>query len=369
MKKVPIFLVLFCLLAGGLLSRAAATSPNGTVEGRIFDYAANTYENWESFAVVKLTLNGAALQGEVPGVIFGTRTMVPLRLLVETLGSAVEWSQESAQVEVTGNGKTILLTLGSSEAVVDGAPVTLEGAVCATAFFYQGQGYTMVPLRFVSEVLGCRVVWEQESYTASIFEADYIVDSMLSDFDTPQNPQQYLVALDAGHGGIYSGAYYENTAEKDLNLSITLKLNQILQALGYRTLLTRTEDVDISLSARANLANQAQANIFVSVHCNATEANSEYQGLYVYHYPSSAKGKALAESIQAPACQFSGAVNRQTNSADFAVLRRTQMPAVLVETGFMSCSEELARLKDEMYQWKLAQGIAQGIVQYLNASG
>lgn len=366
MKKAFLITLIFCVMLTLVGVFSAASPPNGTLSGRVYDYASNGYAPTQNYPVVQLRLNGTAIQGEVPGIVIGSRVMAPLRLLAERLGATVEWSQEQAQVTVTGNGLTIILTMGSEYALVDGEPMPLPDKVCATMFFYQGQGYTMVPLRFFAETLNCGVTWEQESYTAAISQADYSAEGLLPGLETPRNPQQYLIALDAGHGGQYSGAFYENTAEKDLNLSMVLKLNQVLQALGYQTLLTRSEDVDISLAARSRMANQARADLFISVHCNASESNSAFQGLYVYHYPASGKGSALAQKIQSAACQFTGAVDRKINQANFAVLRRTSMPAVLVETGFMSCSEELSRLKDETYQWRMARGIAQGIVQYLN---
>lgn len=368
MKRAFRILLIFCAMLALAGVSFAASPPNGTLSGRVYDYVSNTYAPAQSYPVAQLRLNGSAILGEVPGIVMGGRVMTPLRLLAEELGATVEWSQEQAQVVVTTENRRILLTLGSEYAQVDGKTVLLPDKVCATMLFYQGQGHTMVPLRFFAEALDCDVSWEQGSYTAVISQADFGAETLLAGLDSPVNPQQYLIALDAGHGGQYSGAYYEGTAEKDLNLSMTLKLNRVLQALGYQTLLTRSEDVDISLVARSRLANQAQADLFVSVHCNASESNTAFQGLYVYHYPASGEGSALAQKIQTAACQFTGAVDRKINQANFAVLRQTSMPAVLVETGFMSCSEELERLKDEAYQWRMARGIAQGIVQYLNTS-
>lgn len=356
MKRFLPLLLIFALLCPLAVS---AAPPNGTVNVRLYDYSRSTYAPTESLSVVKLNLDGAALSGEEPpAVVVRGRTMAPLRWVAERLGAKVEWVQGAAQVVVTRGRDTVVLTMGSATAQVNGVQKTLPDSVPAMAMFYGGQGHTMVPIRFFSEVLGCSVTWEQKSYTARVSSAG---------LDTPVSPERFLIALDAGHGGSASGAYYENTAEKDLNLAMTRKLDEILRSLGYRTMLTRSADVDVGLKRRSVLANEAKADIFVSIHCNASETNHNFQGLYVYHYPGSVQGAALAQAIQTPACQFTGAVDRGINSANFSVVRESKMPAVLVETGFMTCHEELLRLKDDSYQTRMAQGIAQGIIRYLNA--
>lgn len=352
-------LLLFLALLCPLNSSAVVTPPNGVVDIQVYDYTQGTYKSSERLARVNLVLDGTGLSGpDAPAVILNGRTLAPLRWVGERLGAKVEWVPGAAQVVVTRGSDKITLTMGSATAQVNGAQRTLPDGVPATAMFYQGQGHTMVPVRFFSEVLGCSVTWEQGSYTARISSAG---------LDTPVAPERFLIALDAGHGGSATGAYYENTAEKDLNLSMIRKLNDILRGLGYRTMLTRSEDVDVGLKRRSVLANEAKADIFVSIHCNASETNHDFQGLYVYHYPGSVQGAVLAQAIQTPACQFTGAVDRGINSANFSVVRESKMPAVLVETGFMTCHEELLRLKDDAYQTRMALGIAQGIIRYLNA--
>lgn len=356
MKRfLPLFL-LFAMLCP-LFGTAAAATPNGTVSARLYDYSNGTYGPQQELSVVKLALDRETVDDlDMPGVVVGGRTLAPLRVLAERLDARVMWVQDAAQVIVERGSDTIVLTMGQATAQVNGVDKLLPDGVPATAIFHEGQGYTMVPLRFFSEMLGCAVTWEQHSYTARLTTA----------LDRPIFPEQYLIVLDAGHGGCASGAYYENTAEKDLNLAMVQKLDEILRGMGYRTVLTRTDDVYVGLKERSDLANAAQADIFVSIHCNAAEKNPNFQGLYVYHYPGSVMGESLARAIQTPACVFTGAVDRDINSADFSVVRESNMPAVLVETGFMTCHEELERLKNEEYQSRMAQGIAQGIVRYLN---
>ena len=359
MKRFLPLLLVFALLCP--LAASAATLPNGTVRVQIYDYQRGTYGASQALPVVKLALDGEVLDDTlIPGVVVKGRTLAPLRTLAERLGAQVEWVPGTVQVVVKRESTTVILTMGQATAQVNGVDTPLPDGVVATAVRYQGENYTMVPLRFFSEVLGCAVTWDQSSYTARVFTAA---------LEQPIHPEKYLIALDAGHGGSATGAYYENTAEKDLNLAMIRKLDEILRGLGYRTLLTRTADVDVGLKERSNLANNANADIFVSIHCNASETNHSFQGLYVYHYPGSVQGAALAQAIQTPACRFTGAVDRGINSENFSVVRESKMPAVLVETGFMTCHEELEHLKNDAYQSLMAQGIAQGIIQYLNGKG
>lgn len=358
MKRFLPLLLVFALLCP--LGASAAAPPNGTVSVQVYDYQRGTYSASQALPVVKLAVDGEELESSAaPGVVVDGRTLAPLRPLAERLGAQVEWAQSTAQVTVKRGSDTVILTMGKATARVNGVDKPLPGGVPATAVLYQDRGHTMVPLRFFSEMLGCAVTWEQYSYTARVSTA----------LEKPIDPEKYLIALDAGHGGSATGAYYENTAEKDLNLAMIKKLDEILRGLGYKTMLTRTADVDVGLKQRSILANNAKADIFVSIHCNASETNHSFQGLYVYHYPGSVQGAALAQAIQTPACQFTGAIDRGINNANFSVVRESKMPSVLVETGFMTCHEELARLKDEAYQSAMAQGIAQGIVRYLNAKG
>ena len=131
-------------------------------------------------------------------------------------------------------------------------------------------------------------------------------------------------------------------------------LAEILEDRGYNVVLTQTGDDSVSLADRAKLANAADAELFVSIHCNALDRN-DYEGIFTYYYPNSTKGAALAQQVQEEVVAATGGIGRGTPSANFQVLRETTMPAVLVETG---C--------DPTYQQKIALGIANGIEAYLN---
>lgn len=362
-RFLPFVLTITLLFCASSAVRAAV--PNAALTASVYDYTVDAPGPAQSLAKVNLRLNGSAISGDMPAVIVGGRTMAPLRLLAEALGAEVEWRpDQAAQVRLTKGATIIDLTLGAPTAAVNGQSVPMPGGVPAAIITYEGQGYTMVPLRFFSETLGCRVGWDQSSYTAFVFSPDYIAP-LLTGLDTPAEPSRYLIAIDAGHGGSATGAVYGGAEEKTLNLAMARKLRDILVALGYNTVMTRDTDTDVGLYDRAEIANGLNADLFVSIHCNAAENNFDFQGLYVYHYPQSAAGSALAQSIQTAAAAFTGAVDRGIDHANFVVLRESDMPAVLVETGFMTCQAELGRLMDDAYQTRMAQGVAQGIVRFL----
>ena len=529
------------LTAGTVPARAAG--PLGTLDVQFYSESGRRYGDAAAVDKVGLTLDGAPLDTDVPGLIqtvdgLDGRTMVPVRAIAEPLGADVLWMAETRQVMLFSSTDTIVLTLGSATAVVNGKLLTLPGSVPATVVRYNGSERTMVPLRFVSEQLHAAVDWDNASFSARITSTllppaasatptalptasatptplptaspapsstpapsptasaaptgpdlgmllsirsddqtqtitltlncppkyqitdlgDRVVldlygvtigsgkDGVLNtdngviptvryaqhttDLDpsyghsvrvvmdlisgctyrdnvaikenttaqtltvsvtppkgggvtvpnVPLDPSAYTVVLDAGHGyynGGTTGAYYEEIAEDTITLPITLKVEQYLKAAGYNVVMTRSDDVmplcdpptgyipkTDSLYARARLANAVNADIFVSIHANSYAPNPSIQGTRTYIYPDSAKGLALAKYVHAATVASAGSKDQDILENNYVVLRETNMPACLVETGFMTCHEELMRLIQPEYQDKLARGIATGIQNY-----
>ena len=170
----------------------------------------------------------------------------------------------------------------------------------------------------------------------------------------------FLVVLDPGHGGSAPGAVYDGVEEKDINLQVALRVEELLEDqenLSVR--LTRGEDTDLGLYEREQLAHDAGADLFESIHTNALE-QTDYEGIFTYFWTS--KSEQAAQVIQNAVVEATGGVDRGIRSEEFVVIRETKMPAVLVEMGFMTCPEELERLIDPDYQDKLAQGLVDGIL-------
>lgn len=173
----------------------------------------------------------------------------------------------------------------------------------------------------------------------------------------------FRIVLDAGHGGSDPGAVYENVFEKDINLSVALLVKEELNGIeNVDVTMTRTTDVFVELSKRAEIANRLHADLFVSIHSNALPDRSEYSGVFTFYHPNKESDSAVALKLQDAVTALTGANNRGILSADYAVLRRTDMPAALIEIGFMTCPEELALLQSAEYQALLAKGIAEGIL-------
>lgn len=230
-------------------------------------------------------------------------------------------------------------------------------------------------------------------------------------FTTAFSQSKFKVALDAGHGDHDFGAVYHGHIEKNIALAVVLKVGKILEKnSGIEVIYTRKNDVFVDLIERANIANRADANIFVSVHCNANK-NTEASGCETYvmgmsknasnleaarkenkvvllekDYEQKYKGFdpkspetligltmmqeefldnsiALAGTIQREFIDI-GKKSRGVKQAPFMVLHKAYMPRVLIEMGFISNPKEGAILDSEEGQNEIAQSIANAIIAY-----
>ncbi len=197
---------------------------------------------------------------------------------------------------------------------------------------------------------------------------------------SPGGEQNMIVCIDPGHGGPDPGALGRGCVrEADVVLDISLHLGRYLKQAGIDVIFTRTTDVDLApgnddkeeLQARCDVANNARADLFVSVHADAF-TQSSVRGTRCYHYPTSVKGqaaaRAIADSIR-PMAQVAGASQNMAtiSSANYYVLKNTVMPAVLVETGFVTNETDLALLCEPGYRDKMGLAIALGIIDYFRS--
>ena len=176
---------------------------------------------------------------------------------------------------------------------------------------------------------------------------------------------QLTVVIDPGHGGGDPGAIgIGGLREKDINSAIASRVQQSLAAKGVNAILTRSDDREIDLQPRVDIAERANADVFVSIHANAISlSRPDVNGLETYYYSS---GLRLAQTIHDSLLQRTSLDDRGVRTARFYVLVRTSMPAVLVETGFVTSSEDAARFRDPAALNGIADGISAGILQYLN---
>ncbi|GMA98209.1 N-acetylmuramoyl-L-alanine amidase [Pelosinus sp. IPA-1] len=179
-----------------------------------------------------------------------------------------------------------------------------------------------------------------------------------------------IIVLDPGHGGIYSGGIHYGFRESDINLSVALKLRKKLTRLGATVIMTRTRDVslapagsnlDADLQARVDVVKNSNADIFVSVHVDDVP-NINLVGPASY-FPEG-RSYALACAIQTSLVNETCAVDNGVSPANFYVLVHNDVPAALIEIGYLSNPAEALCLVDKTYQNQIADGIAKGIINY-----
>ncbi len=488
------------LLLTVLLAAALALSVHaGGVTLRVLD-ARGAYQTTEVLPV-SLTFEGAPLQTDIPAFIQGGRTLVPVRFVSEQLGALVTWKPENRQIQIETGTTSIMLAIGSPEAVVNGKTVPLYGGVAPTLAAMDGTGArTMVPVRFVSEQLGAEVGYDGATRTVSITrepvptyavseprltDGTIVIDAaqapeistlpgrVVLDFHAglfaegkvfgklavdggivaaarynqyddgrsssptarvvldlrdgkgladlsivheggrltvrpaaagegegeapsgdappigeappaetppaqpetppvqpetpPVQPEAPLIVIDAGHGGSDTGAIQFGHNEKELVLPIALEAGKRLEEAGYRVSYTRAGDATVTLAGRAMQANAEQASVFVSVHANAFAQKPEVNGIETYCHETGGESERLARCIHSAALSVTGANDRLVRTADYYVLRNTEMPAVLLETGYMTNEAECAKLADPAYRASLARAICGGVRAFLES--
>lgn len=204
-----------------------------------------------------------------------------------------------------------------------------------------------------------------------------IDDSLPQDSQPSQPPQpqpkggeKMIVCIDPGHGGPDPGAVSPSgIQEKKVTLTVAKRVAEYLQRAGVNVVLTRDKDMELvagndsaaELRARAQVANNAKADFFLSIHCNAA-TSPEAEGFEVFCYPGSIVGAVLANRVAHSYGIASGLPCRRVEGANFQVLRDTAMPAVLIELGFLTNKADCALLREPAFQDKIALGIAFGIL-------
>lgn len=201
-----------------------------------------------------------------------------------------------------------------------------------------------------------------------------------------QNAAFALVVIDPGHGGQDSGTIKTGMVEKDLALDVGHRLKRILEERGVTALLTRADDSYVSLQDRATIANNQPRSVFVSIHFDEAgrTAATGIETYYATHpisfpgrvaswlpflqrtsaEPPNPESQSLAGAIQESLVTQTQAVNRGTRPQQFFVIANVRHPAVLVEGGFLTNKDDVAKLANADYREQMAIGIADGIVRY-----
>ena len=341
MKRVIVVLVIFIFSIGGM-----------------HPVFASTYLNKENVSII---INGVKVKTEQSAIWSKSRLLVPARSVFKNLGATVEWYAESGLIEVTKEKTSIKMKLGDNNATVNNVNVKVEAPPVLS------NGTLMVPVRLVAENLKAKVNWDGVSRSIQITDK-----SFSPSISRGESERKFVVAIDPGHGGSEPGAIYGGTKEKDLNLAIAKELNSLLMAAGIKTVMTRTNDTYVGLYKRSDIANNAKADLLISIHNNADTYKGTKGSMSLYYpYGGNAKGNLTAK-------EFASIVQKQlTGKLDtinlgviqrphLAVLRTAKMPAVLAEVGYMSNSSELNRLKSTAFRKSAAEALKNAVLKALD---
>ncbi|MDJ1184542.1 N-acetylmuramoyl-L-alanine amidase [Roseofilum casamattae] len=179
----------------------------------------------------------------------------------------------------------------------------------------------------------------------------------------PVTNSRVRVAIDPGHGGRDPGAVANGLLEKEIVLDISRQVAATLEQNGVQAVLLRSDDREIDLRPRVDMAERANATLFVSIHANAISlSRPDVNGLETFYYET---GRGLARDIHSSILQTLDMRDRGIRRARFYVLRETSMPSVLVETGFVTGREDAAKLRSPVFRRQMAQGIANGILRHV----
>src|SRR5665648_213448 len=337
-------------------------------------------------------VNVPTAEKDVPPLIVSSRTLIPARAFFEAMGATVDWDAENRIVTVQNDGSTVELVIDSPVAKVEGKAKILEVPAMIIVHDEDGNGSTMVPLRFVSEGLGAEVSWIEATRTANIVPASTETEEEeASTFETNYGPlnilnsnaKEKMIVIDIGHGGRDTGSIGnqempDELYEKDVNLEIGLKVKELLDQAGARYKFTRESDVSMPLYDRPALANDIGADILVSIHNNSFDTEKP-EGTEVYYYSKVDEqgldegalygiySKDIAVLVQKEMVDILGTVDRGAKESEhLAILRRSSMPAIIIEGAFMSNPGNLEKIGTAEFKEKYAYALVKGLITTMN---
>lgn len=382
---------------------------------------------------VKLTIdsatafvNGAPVTMEVPAMIINDKTLIPVRFVGESLSCGIGWDDLSRTVLITSPVVSEMAAINTIEFMEesDYYRITIEGKGALgkyKTFAYDNPERFGIDIKnaslgmeansknIKSDLIGglrysqfekdtVRVVIDlKEKVTGKIsYSADK--DKIYIDFDKKQADQYEelgditgdglnvvdwratgkLVVIDPGHGGKDTGSRairdgVEILNEKDINLDIALRLNEMLKAAGVSTYMLRETDTTIALYDRPAMANAANGDLYISIHNNSSSDNPNARGVEVFYNSKTNEcdygiySKRLAEVVyQELGKEIGIPCRRVKNEPAYAVLNKTEMPAIIIEGAFLSNTEDLKVMMTDEFRYNYALATARSIIQILN---
>ncbi len=179
---------------------------------------------------------------------------------------------------------------------------------------------------------------------------------------------KFYVVIDPGHGGPDPGAIgIGGLRETEVVLDVSKRVKKLLSEKGVIVRLTRNNEIDLDLPPRVSIANRTDADVFVSIHANASRGKRrDINGLETFYY-SGWRGRLLAKKIQKQILKVSpGSPDRGVRQGRYFVIKNTRMPAVLVEIGFLTGRLDARRLEKSIHRQRIAYAITKGILEYLS---
>lgn len=186
-----------------------------------------------------------------------------------------------------------------------------------------------------------------------------------------------VIYIDPGHGGLDPGAIYKDIYESDLNLEISQKLVETLEAKGAIVYMTRYGDYDLAvtnavnrkrsdLSRRANIINRSLCDLYISIHLNA-DTSTTWRGAQVFYDDINEKNVIIAEIMQTVLKEDLKTSREFKEITNEYLHKRIQRPGVLIEVGFITNANERYLLRQATYQQKVANSITRGVIKYFNS--
>lgn len=320
---------------------------------------------WVGIKTAKV--NGKEVKLDAPPEIVNGRTVVPLRFLGENMGAAVSWQDGTRTVYINApwvTANSVVVT--GSNALLDTDPtgsakkyVKLERGT-SLSILYKDQG------RFLVETPEGAIGWIPRNEVALAIGSIPLVGPLAGK----------VIVLDPGHGNLVQPGNWSNpgavgpggTIERDVVMDIALKARDMLVDQGAKVVLTREGDTTLTLAERAFLAEKVGADVFIAIHTNSSP-NSALAGTATYYYtspgvPSRVQRQRLARALQEEVVKHLKRRDIGLIEADFTVLTRIDVPAVLLETAFISNPEEEKLLADPAFRELVARGIVAGLIRY-----
>lgn len=328
---------------------------------------------------------GFGTQWNAPNDNYGPETVEVIKDFQSHYGLAVSGIVDSVTEEKVHAVLNSLYQLGANNSEVQEIKADLMTLGFGTQWNAPNKNYGPETVEVVKDF--------QEAYNLPMSGiVDEVTLAVIAAAIEDHDNQKKVVYLDPGHGSSDTGAYYGGVSEREINLAVSQKVNSRLKNQGYEVVMSRNSSSNSyygnpadDLYARADKANEIDADIYVSVHHNAMPGSSTVSGIETYYYGASSNYPPLPENagshndplrlsrslelatvIQSELVNATGANARGVKQGAFVVVRETKMPAVLLELGYMTNSTELNRLTSDSYQNTLADAIVRGINRYFN---